>query len=85
MFYWLLSVQLQQTSHAELMPSDATRISSHESLATPTKYSELSIYGSRAREHTLPLFNSLKILTLCNVNSYMTRVCFSIYSSSACF
>ena len=26
-----------------------------------------AIYGSRVREHSLPSFNSLKILTLCNV------------------
>ena len=36
MFYLLLSVQLQQTSQAELMPAHATHISSHESLSTPT-------------------------------------------------
>ena len=36
MFYWLLSVQLQPISEAELMNAHTSHISSNESLATPT-------------------------------------------------
>ena len=49
-------ILIPQTTGAEFSPQTTLR----------------AIYGSRAQEYSLPLFNSLKILTLCNVNSYMT-------------